>query len=77
MNARAGTSDYVSSYAMSSRPEDWAETWAFLWHDTDAVRALVNGGGTVLREKIQYMTSLLAQSYSTFNASAVPWSDLL
>ena len=77
MNARAGASDYVSSYAMSSRPYHFADTWSFLWHDTDAVRALVNGGGTVLREKIQYMTSLLAQSYSTFNTSAVPWSDLL
>ena len=77
MNARAGVTDYVSSYAMSSRPEDWAETWAFLWHDTDTVRTLVNGGNNVLREKVQYMTNLLAQNYSTFNASTVPWSDLL
>lgn len=77
MNARAGASDYVSAYAMTSRPEDWAETWAFLWHDTDTVRTLVNGGSNVLREKVQYMTSLLAQSYSTFNASAAPWSALL
>lgn len=70
--------DCVSAYAMTSRPEDWAETWAALWHDTDQVAAmLATGDYAVLKQKIQYMTNLLDAQYSTFHASQVPWAYLL
>ena len=75
-NASATAADYVSEYAMTSRPEDWAETWAYLWHQTDAVRTAVNGGASILHAKVQYMTQLLCQ-YSTMSAASLPWSDLL
>ena len=77
MNASAGANDYVSFYAMMSRPEDWAETWAALWHETDTVAGQIAAGGTVLGQKVRYMTQLLSQNYSSFSTASLPWSYLL
>lgn len=76
LNASAGRGDYVSEYAMASRPEDWAETWASLWHDTDSVRGAIAGGSSILQEKVRYMTEVM-RVYNTFRAAELPWEDLL
>ena len=65
---------YVSLYAMSSRPEDWAETWAYLWHQTDAVKAQCGDSGMLA--KVRYLTQLLDQ-YNTVDVSQLPWASLL
>ena len=65
---------YVSLYAMSSRPEDWAETWAYLWHQTDAVKAQCGDSGMLA--KVRYLTQLIDQ-YSTVNNAQLPWASLL
>lgn len=70
-----GPEDFVSSYAMSSRPEDWAETWAYLWHQTDYVRGLVNGGASGLGSKVKLLTQLMGQ-YRSVDVNSLPWADL-
>ena len=64
---------FVSLYAMSSRAEDWAETWAYLWHQTDLV--LQRCGDSGMKAKVQYLTQLLDQ-YSTVDVSALPWASV-
>ena len=66
---------YVSSYAMSNRPEDWAETWAYLWHQTEYVMEACSDSG--LLAKVLYMTEILDKQYSSFHAAQVPWASLL
>ena len=66
---------YVSSYAMSNRPEDWAETWAYLWHQTEYVMEACSDPG--LLAKVLYMTEILDKQYSSFHAAQVPWASLL
>lgn len=65
---------YVSLYAMSGRPEDWAETWAYLWHQTDAVKAQCGDSGMLA--KVRYLTQLLDQ-YSAVDNAQLPWASLL
>lgn len=70
-----GPASYVSAYAMTSRPEDWAETWAYLWHQTDRVVSGCSDPG--LRAKVQYMSQILDKGYSTFRAGQAPWASVL
>lgn len=70
-----GSGSYVSAYAATSRPEDWADTWAYLWHRTDSVAAGCSDPG--LRAKVQYLSRLLDGQYDTFDASKTPWAQLL
>ena len=73
MTADGGS--YISSYAITSRPEDQAETWAYLWEDPQTViRACSNAG---LKAKVQYLTQMLDKNYSTFHANQVPWASVL
>lgn len=65
---------FVSMYAMSGRPEDWAETWAYLWHQTDTVKALCGDSGMLA--KVRYLTQLLDQ-YSTVDTARLPWASVL
>ena len=60
---------------MTSRPEDWAETWAYLWHQTDRVVSGCSDPG--LRAKVQYMSQILDKGYSTFRAGQAPWASVL
>ena len=76
-NASAGAGDYVSAYAMTNRPEDWAETWSFLWHQTGTVVEQIHGGAGVLRAKVQYMSQILEKNYKTIDASKLPWASVL
>lgn len=76
-NNGAGAGSYVSTYAMTNRPEDWAETWAFLWHQTDAVAGQIDGGASILRSKVQYMSQILEKNYKTVDASKLPWASVL
>lgn len=66
---------YVSLYAMSGRPEDWAETWAYLWHQTDTVVRLCSGDSG-MKAKVQYLTQLLDQ-YDAVDTSKLPWASVL
>lgn len=70
-----GPMSYVSAYAMTSRPEDWADTWAYLWHQTGDVILRCSDPG--LRAKVQYMSQILDKGYSTFDSSKVPWASVL
>ncbi len=76
--ANSGPEGFVSSYAMVSRPEDFAETWAYLWHYLDTVEAQLNTGRSeALRAKIGYLTQVLTSQYSTATWENLPWTDLL
>jgi len=66
---------YVSDYATMNRAEDQAETWAFLRHDADSV--IENCSNADLKAKVKYLTEILDKSYSTFDASRVPWASIL
>lgn len=68
-------SSFVSSYARTSRPEDWADTWAYLWHRTNQVIAGCSDPG--LRAKVQYMSSILDKNYSSFDSGKTPWASVL
>ncbi len=70
-----GPMSYVSAYAMTSRPEDWADTWAYLWHRTDSVISGCSDPG--LRAKVQYMSQILDKGYKTFDAGKTPWASVL
>ena len=70
-----GYSSYVSAYARTSRPEDWADTWAYLWHQTNQVIAGCADPG--LKAKVQYMSSILDKNYSSFDSSRTPWASVL
>lgn len=73
--AGSGSEGFVSSYAMVSRPEDFAETWACLWHRRDQVDAmLATGRSEALREKIRYLTDVLIRQYSTATWENLPWT---
>ena len=73
----ATSADFVSSYAMSSRPEDFAETWAYLWHYPDQVAAqLATGQSEGLRSKIRFLTDVLVKHYPAATAASLPWSGL-
>ena len=76
VNCTQGVDDYVSGYAMSSRPEDWAETWAYLWHQTDAVGQMIQGGAQGLKDKVNLLTQMMDQ-YETVEISRLPWYGLL
>ncbi len=76
-NNGAEAGSYVSAYAMTNRPEDWAETWAFLWHQTDVVAGQIDGGASILRSKVQYMSQILEKNYKTVDASKLPWASVL
>ena len=65
---------FVSQYAMTSRPEDWAETWAYLWHATDFVQYLCENSST-MQAKVDYMTKILVDNYSTVDRSDLPWTN--
>ena len=63
---------------MVSRPEDFAETWACLWHRRDQVDAmLATGRSEALREKIRYLTDVLIRQYSTATWENLPWTYML
>lgn len=66
---------YVSTYSMTSRPEDWADTWAYLWHRTNNVVSGCSDPG--LKAKVQYLSEILDKNYKTFDASKTPWSTIL
>ena len=66
---------YISSYAISSRPEDQAETWAYLWEQPQTVIQACSNAG--LKAKVQYLTQILDKHYSTFHADQVPWASVL
>lgn len=66
---------YVSDYARTSRPEDWAETWAYLWHQMEAVTAACEAGP--LGDKVRCLTELLAESYAAIEPSRLPWAAVL
>lgn len=70
-----GFGSYVSAYAMTNRPEDWAETWCHLWHQTSNVIAGCSDPG--LKAKVQYMSQILDKNYSTFDSSKTPWASVL
>lgn len=67
---------YVSAYAMQSRPEDWAETWAWCWHNTQEVINMCRSNPGLL-EKVRYMTEILDKNYNTIEASKLPWAAIL
>lgn len=67
---------YVSDYARTSRPEDWAETWAWLWHETDTVATQCQTDAA-LRAKVQCMSKYLAEAYDSIVLSELPWASLL
>lgn len=74
----AGPEGFVSNYAMVSRPEDFAESWAYLWHYPERVEAKLNAGNSEgLREKLRYLTEVLSTQYSTATLDQLPWVDLL
>ena len=58
---------------MTSRAEDWAETWAHLWHQPDIVRRACSDSG--MKAKVQYLTELLDQ-YESVDVSKLPWADI-
>lgn len=66
---------YVSGYAMTSRAEDWAETWAYLWHQPQEVITGCSDPG--LKAKVQYLTEILDKHYSTFHGDRTPWASVL
>ena len=70
-----GPESYVSAYAATSRPEDWADTWAYLWHRTSSVAAGCADPG--LKAKVQYLSTMLDQHYATFTAGQTPWAAVL
>ena len=73
----ASSADFVSSYAMASRPEDFAETWAYLWHYPDKVAAQLSSGQSEgLRSKIRFLTDVLTKQYSAATRASLPWSGL-
>ena len=73
----ASSADFVSSYAMASRPEDFAETWAYLWHYPDKVAAQLSSGQSEgLRSKIRFLTDVLTRQYSAATRASLPWSGL-
>ena len=70
--------DFVSSYAMTSRPEDFAETWAYLWHYRDQVEAqLASGAAQGLRSKIAFLTQVLTAHYPAATRESLPWAHLV
>lgn len=71
-----GVDDYVSGYAMGGRPEDWAETWAYLWHQTGAVGQMIQGGARGLKAKVELLTRMMDQ-YDTVDTSRLPWYSFL
>lgn len=73
----AGTGDYISDYARTNRAEDWAETWAFLWHQPGEVASRLAAGGDGLREKVRMVYTLLTENYETAQGDALPWRGLL
>lgn len=73
MTADGGS--YVSYYAITSRPEDQAETWAYLWEQPQTVIQACSNAG--LKAKVQYLTQILDKNYSTFHANQVPWASVL
>lgn len=75
-NCTQGVDDYVSGYAMGGRPEDWAETWAYLWHQPDAVGQMIQNGASGLQAKVSLLTQMMDQ-YSTVDVSRLPWYNLL
>ena len=58
------------------RPEDWAETWAYLWHQPDAVGQMIQNGASGLQAKVSLLTQMMDQ-YSTVDVSRLPWYNLL
>lgn len=70
-----GPESYVSAYAATSRPEDWAETWAYLWHRTSSVAAGCADPG--LKAKVRYLSEMLDQHYTAFTAEQTPWAAVL
>lgn len=66
---------YISSYAISSKQEDQAEVWAYMWEEPQTVIQACSNAG--LKAKVQYFTQILDKNYSTFNASQVPWASVL
>lgn len=75
-NCTQGIDDYVSGYAMGGQPEDWAETWAYLWHQTDAVGQMIQGGASGLKAKVALLTQMMDQ-YDTVDTSCLPWHSFL
>jgi len=75
--ANSGSEGFVSGYAMVSRPEDFAETWAYLWHNRDQVEAMLSTGRSeALRAKIAYLTEVLIKQYKTATRETLPWSGM-
>ena len=66
---------YISSYAIASKQEDQAETWAYLWEQPQTVIQACSNAG--LKAKVRYLTQILDKNYSTFHANQVPWASVL
>lgn len=75
-NCTQGIDDYVSGYAMGGQPEDWAETWAYLWHQTDSVGQMIQGGASGLKAKVALLTQMMDQ-YDTVDTGSLPWHSFL
>ena len=66
---------YISAYAITTKQEDQAETWAFMWEEPQTVIQACSNAG--LRAKVQLFTQILDKNYSTFHSSQVPWASVL
>lgn len=64
---------YVSGYAMQSQAEDWAETWAYGWHQPDVLASACRDSG--MKSKVQLMNEML-ENYKAFDVSKTPWSGV-
>lgn len=61
---------------MGGQPEDWAETWAYLWHQTDSVGQMIQGGASGLKAKVALLTQMMGQ-YDTVDTGSLPWHSFL
>ena len=66
---------YISAYAIASKQEDQAETWAYMWEEPQTVIQACSNAG--LRAKVWLFTQILDKNYSTFHSSQVPWASVL
>lgn len=65
---------HVSAYAMQSRAEDWAETWAYGWHQPDVLASACRDSG--MKSKVQLMNEML-ENYKAFDISKTPWCGVV
>lgn len=65
---------WVSDYAATKRQEDWAETWAYLWHRQEELTELCRDERILA--KVQLLTDNLREAFPSL-AAALPWEGLL